>query len=109
MFSKEYVCTIHYLFVNSNNILAHGLEFRSIFLGSCDNPRPLKRHALLACSGSEFGIVLLFLLFFKRTSVGLLIAPCFRSRRAMSNGGLLLSVAYDLPSFIRFLIVINIA
>ena len=30
------------------------------------------------------------------------IAPCFRSRRAVSNGGLLLSVAYDLTCFIRF-------
>ena len=27
------------------------------------------------------------------------IAPSFRSRRAVSNGGLLLSVAYDLISF----------
>ena len=26
--SKEYLFTIHYLFVISNNILAHGLEFR---------------------------------------------------------------------------------
>ena len=31
VFSKEYLFTIHYLFVISNNILAHGLEFRSIF------------------------------------------------------------------------------
>ena len=30
------------------------------------------------------------------------IAPLFRSRRAVSNGGLLLSVAYDLTCFIRF-------
>ena len=30
------------------------------------------------------------------------IAPCFRSRRAVSNGGLLLSVAYDLTCFMRF-------
>ena len=30
------------------------------------------------------------------------IAPCFRSRRAVSNGGLLLSLAYDLICFIRF-------
>ena len=31
VFSKEYLFTIHYLFVISNNILAHGLELRSIF------------------------------------------------------------------------------
>ena len=30
------------------------------------------------------------------------IAPCFRSRRAVSNGGFLFSVAYDLTCFIRF-------
>ena len=30
------------------------------------------------------------------------IAPCFRSRRVVSNGGLLLSVAYDLICFMRF-------
>ena len=30
------------------------------------------------------------------------IAPCFRSRRAVSNGGLLLSVAYDLTCFMTF-------
>ena len=30
------------------------------------------------------------------------ISPCFRSRRAVSNGGLLLSAAYDLTCFIRF-------
>ena len=29
--SKVYLFTIHYLFVISNNILAHGLEFRLIF------------------------------------------------------------------------------
>ena len=29
------------------------------------------------------------------------IAPLFRSRRAVSNGGLLLSVAHDLTCFIR--------
>ena len=28
VFSKEYLFTIHYLFVISNNILAHGLAFR---------------------------------------------------------------------------------
>ena len=32
----------------------------------------------------------------------LLIEVCLRSRRAVSNGGLLLSVAYDLTCFIRF-------
>ena len=30
------------------------------------------------------------------------IAPCFRSRRAVSDGGFLLSVAYDLTCFMRF-------
>ena len=30
------------------------------------------------------------------------IVPLFRSRRAVSNGGLLLSVAYDLTCFMRF-------
>ena len=31
VFSKEYLFTIHYVFVISNNDLAHSLEFRSIF------------------------------------------------------------------------------
>ena len=31
VFSKEYLFTIHYLFIISNNSLAHGLDFRSIF------------------------------------------------------------------------------
>ena len=31
MFSNEHLFTIHYSFVISNNILARGLEFRSIF------------------------------------------------------------------------------
>ena len=31
VFSKEYLFTIHYLFFMSNNILAQGLEFASIF------------------------------------------------------------------------------
>ena len=30
------------------------------------------------------------------------IAPCFRSRRAVSDSGLLLSVAYDLTCFMSF-------
>ena len=30
------------------------------------------------------------------------IAPRFRSRRVVSDGGLILSVAYDLTSFMRF-------
>ena len=30
------------------------------------------------------------------------ISPCFRSRRAVSNGGPHLSVAYDLTCFVRF-------
>ena len=30
------------------------------------------------------------------------IAPCFRSRRALSDGGFLLSVAYDMTCFMRF-------
>ena len=34
--------------------------------------------------------------------LSLLIAPCFRSRRAVSDDGLLLSGAYDLTCFIRF-------
>ena len=34
----------------------------------------------------------------------LLIAPLFTSRRAVSNGGLLLSGAYDLTCFIRFFV-----
>ena len=29
------------------------------------------------------------------------IAPCFRSRRAVSDGGFLLSVAYDLTCFMK--------
>ena len=35
--------------------------------------------------------------------IGLWIAPCFRSRRAVSDGGPLLSVAYDLTCFMRVL------
>ena len=37
----------------------------------------------------------------KRTSMRLLIAPCFRSRRAVPNGGSHLSVAYDLTYFMK--------
>ena len=32
------------------------------------------------------------------------IALCFRSRRAVSDGGLLLSVAYDLTCFVTFFV-----
>ncbi len=38
----------------------------------------------------------------KSASMKLWIAPSFRSRRVVSNGGLLLSVAYDLTCFTRF-------
>ena len=38
----------------------------------------------------------------KSASMRLWIAPCFRSRRAVSNGGILLSVAYGLTCFITF-------
>ena len=36
------------------------------------------------------------------------IAPCFRSRRDVSDGGLLLSVADDLTCFMRFFNSINL-
>ena len=87
VFSKEYLFTIHYLFVISNNILAHGLEFRGDPYSRGGLPKNknggVSRRA-------NFGP---FFQFFKRTSIGLLIAPCFRSRKMLQAGGLLLSVA----------------
>ena len=44
----------------------------------------------------------LYKLCLKSASMRLWIAPSFRSRLAVSNGGILLSVAYDLTCFIRF-------
>ena len=46
----------------------------------------------------------LYKLCLKSASMRLWMAPSFRSRRAVSNGGLLLSVAYDFTCFMKFLV-----